>query len=113
MERAFRPERGSASEAGALKQKAPISDVRESRAVTQVQRREDVNCIRTYANIAESRDDTKSGIDIPVISHPIETLHARSLQGFRGLLKTGAFNPDLVSIKIWLKSRPQLRYDRK
>ena len=41
-----RPERGSASEAGALKQKAPISDVRESRAVTQVQRREDVKSIR-------------------------------------------------------------------
>ncbi|NES04921.1 MAG: hypothetical protein F6K22_20035 [Okeania sp. SIO2F4] len=38
-----RPERGSALEAGAMKQKAPISDVRESRAVTQVQRREDVN----------------------------------------------------------------------
>ena len=33
---------------------------------------------------------------IPVISQPVETLHARSLQGFRGLLETGVFNPDLV-----------------
>ncbi len=37
-----RPERGSALEAGAMRQKAPNSDVRKSRAVTQVQGREDV-----------------------------------------------------------------------
>ncbi len=45
-----RPERGSALEAGAMlaqllckrQQKAPISDVRESRVVAQAQRREDV-----------------------------------------------------------------------
>ncbi|NES03124.1 MAG: hypothetical protein F6K22_09835 [Okeania sp. SIO2F4] len=37
-----RPERGSALEAGAMKQKTPISDVRESRPVSSEQRREDV-----------------------------------------------------------------------
>ncbi len=31
-----------------MKQKAPNSNVRESRAATQVQRREDVNCVLAY-----------------------------------------------------------------
>ncbi len=38
-----RPEGSKSRKAGAMKQKAPNSDARESRAVTQVQRREDVN----------------------------------------------------------------------
>ncbi|GGA21967.1 hypothetical protein CYANOKiyG1_37030 [Okeania sp. KiyG1] len=37
-----RPEGSKSRRAGAMKQKAPSSDVKESRAVTQVQRREDV-----------------------------------------------------------------------
>ncbi len=44
----LRPKRGSTLEAGAMKQKAPISDGRESRVVASAQRREDVNCVRTY-----------------------------------------------------------------
>ena len=47
VERAFRPEGSKSRKAGAMKQKAPNSDARESRAVTQVQRREDVNVIPT------------------------------------------------------------------
>ena len=38
-----RPEEIKSRKAGAMKQKAPTSNARESRAVTQVQRREDVN----------------------------------------------------------------------
>ncbi|NES68060.1 MAG: hypothetical protein F6K24_23865, partial [Okeania sp. SIO2D1] len=49
-----RPEESKSRKAGALKQKAPNSDARESRAVTQVQRREDVN--RTSRTKSKSLD---------------------------------------------------------
>ncbi|NET59404.1 MAG: tetratricopeptide repeat protein, partial [Symploca sp. SIO2E6] len=39
--------------------------------------------------LAFGKSDTKSGIDIPIMSHPVETLPATSLQGCRGCLKTG------------------------
>jgi len=36
------------------------------------------------------------------MSHAVETLYTRSLQSFGSLLKTGAFNPDLVLYQIHL-----------
>ena len=43
---------------------------------------------------------------------PVETLHATSLQGFGGFLKTGAANPDLVLLVTYSASTSSLLHDR-